>query len=350
MRWVRIAHAWAGAALGLLLFAVCFSGSLLVAEPLARRLTLPATPAYSLSQPAALGAQAEAIVAANGGRVIAALEAPEPGFGYWRVHFDDGGGAFYGTDLKAPAHAWDTPSRDGFAWIYELHAHLLAGEAGETVNGVLGLLLAVFAVSGVLLWARGRGARAYRLAPASLRRNDLVRWHRDSGALWAGLIALSGATGFAMVFENDLRKGIEGNATAAGPPAIARLTPGWGPALADIGAAYPKAQLRVVMMPLDLADPVGFRFRQTGEWHPNGRTDFWLDLATGEVTAFRDGLRMSATRRALGAMFPLHAGIAGQPWWAFVVALAGLAASFLIAAGLASFVMRQLTLFRASRR
>jgi uncharacterized iron-regulated membrane protein len=349
MRWVRWTHAWAGAILGLVLFAICFSGSVLVAEPLLRRLTMPPTPDYLVAEPSVLGAQAEAIVAMNAGQVIAALEAPEPGFGYWRVHFDDGGGAFYRVGENAPAHAWAAPRGDVLAWTYELHAHLLAGEAGEKVNGVLGLLLVVFALSGVWLWSAARGKRAYRLAPASLKRIDLVRWHRDSGALWAGLIALAGATGFAMVYESELRKAIERAPPAAPAPAIRQVSAGWGPAIADIAIAHPQAHLRLIMMPLDLNDPVGFRFRQSGEWHPNGRTDFWVNLATGEVTHSRNGLRMSPTRRALAAMFPLHAGIAGQIWWSIIIAIAGFAACGLIAAGMVSFVMRQVKLRQTGR-
>jgi uncharacterized iron-regulated membrane protein len=349
MRWVRIVHAWAGAALGLVLFAVCLSGSALVAEPLLRRATLPPTPGYVLPDAATLAAQAQSIVSANTGRVIAALEAPESGFGYWRVYFDDGGGAYYTAGLTEAAYAWARPSGDALAWIYELHAHLLAGEAGEMLNGWLGALLVLFAFTGLWLWAKARGKRAYRLVPASFTRVDLVRWHRDAGALGAGLIALAGATGFAMVFEGELRKALEGNGPPAPAPAIAQVSPGWGPALADIARAYPQSQLRLVMMPLDLADPVGFRFRQQGEWHPNGRTDFWVNLRTGEIVSFRDGLKMSPTRRALAAMFPLHAGVSGQVWWSIVIAFAGLAACGLIAAGVAGFVMRQAALLRTKQ-
>lgn len=37
-------------------------------------------------------------------------------------------------------------------WMYELHSQLFAGKSGETIVGLIGLLLLILSVTGVMLW------------------------------------------------------------------------------------------------------------------------------------------------------------------------------------------------------
>jgi PepSY-associated TM region len=71
------------------------------------------------------------------------------------------------------------------AFLFQLHAHLLAGTPGEVVNGFIALLLIFMGLTGLMLWWPRRAA-AFRLAraiPRTLGSGDLLRSHAASGAL-----------------------------------------------------------------------------------------------------------------------------------------------------------------------
>jgi uncharacterized iron-regulated membrane protein len=335
---LRQVHAWTGAIVGIAMATITASGTLLLAEPQIRAWQMPEAVATAPPSPARLAEEAPAIIATYAPRQVATLRTPQESFGAWRVYFDDGGGAFVQSGTLAELRRWDSPAGDGLALLYEIHAHALVGETGEQVVGALGLVLALFAMTGLLVWA-GQGARLPRqvVVPAGTRRPHLLAWHRDMGVVFSGLVALSGVTGFAMVFESDLVSALEGKTAPAAKPALTQVRPGWTGAVEGLSMAMPGARLQLILLPASPADPVGFRLRQPVEWHPNGRTDHWIDLASGKVVGGRDISRASPIRQGLAAMFPLHAGIAGQVWWTFALAFAGLAATGLALGGLWTF-------------
>lgn len=344
MRLLRSIHAWSGAILGLALALVCLSGALLTLRPLYNALVYPeAAEIAPPPTPEALGLEAEAVMVRYGDEIIAALEAPVDGFGYWRIYYDAGGGAFVASGSLALVDRWGSSGTLPDA-LYEFHAHLFAGETGEKIVGLLGLVLVLFVVSGVAIWLGGRRRLRPALAPRSAHRRDLLAWHTETGVLLAVFIALSGITGAAMVY-GDTAEAVFALAlsdeAAAAPPSPEAVAPGWDSAFAAARERFPGATIRQVFLSLDPGDPIGIRLRQPAEWHPNGRTLVWIAPASGAVSALSDARAASPAVKAADLMFPLHAGIAGATWWSVVIGLAGLFAAALALVGVAAFLMRR---------
>lgn len=210
-------------------------------------------------------------------------------------------------------------TESAMGWLFQLHSHWLAGERGERVGGVLGLLLVVMGVSGIVAWWPRAGGQA--------RRGMRVRWrhpahrvhfdlHRAVGFYSSVLLVLSGLTGASLVFHDPARA------------TLAALLPG-----DRAPAATPKAGSPATLPALDadsllrIAESVqgggtisyvtlakgaegAFRVRRRlpGELHPNGRSMVSLDPRTGAVLERYDARTASVAARADYAAYPLHIG------------------------------------------
>ncbi len=110
--------------------------------------------------------------------------------------------------------------------MFDIHHHLLMGETGDMLGGVLGLIGIGFVVTGVILWWRTRRKFEFRLWPKRLSRAAIVRHHRDIGIIVAPLLFLSMLTGAMMTLR---------------PVATLLLTPFSSPAAMAAATAPPKA-------------------------------------------------------------------------------------------------------------
>src|SRR5690606_4028425 len=91
------------------------------------------------------------------------------------------------------------------AFVFELHAHLLAERNGTFVNGVAALFVVFMGLTGVVLWWPGR-ARAYRLSGAIPRQTSpaaLLRSHAAVGVIALVPVLLFAATVAAIVFYDE---------------------------------------------------------------------------------------------------------------------------------------------------
>lgn len=66
-------------------------------------------------------------------------------------------------------------------WLFDLHHHLLIGEAGERIVGVAGLCGIAVVMTRAILWWRTRKTFEFWLWPKRLSRPAIVRQHRDYG-------------------------------------------------------------------------------------------------------------------------------------------------------------------------
>lgn len=330
LRGLDLAHRWAGGLLGLLLAVLALSGVLLVHKPL--WIGLPGTGAGPLATVGEETALASRLLtgAAPGDYLVM----PGEGLGLAQLVRPDGSGAYFDRSGEAVAHwsgVWDRPE----LWLFDLHHHLLAGEAGEWISGIAGLAVVVFAVTGAILWWRTR--RTFRLRPWPSRwtRAALLRHHRDLGILFAPLLLMVALTGAMMIFRplaGVLLTPLSppgAIAAALAPPEAAAGSlprrPAWNEIVTRAQSRFPGARLRIVSLPSRPGQPVTIRMKQAEEWLPNGRSTVWLDPADGTVIEARDALAMPRAARAYNLLYPLHAAKVGGLPYRLVMTATGLA-------------------------
>jgi uncharacterized iron-regulated membrane protein len=343
---VRLAHLWAGLVLCLLLALLGATGSALTYKEAYWRLVHPELRG-PLPDPGPAG-HAAAIQAARErfGDELRSVKLPEPGVAGYHLYLQDGE-AFLAADDHRVLDRW-RPRERPVAFLFDLHAHLLAGETGERVGGVVGLLGALLVGTGVYLWwpAR-RKLRPGTLLPRDLSRRQLLPSHRDLGLVATPVLAVLLLTGAGIVFygaAGTLLNGLFGDppqAVAAPPTLPAEGTPGPTRAtlVAEAQAAFPDARLVFYYPPAPGSAVHGFRLKRPCELHPNGRSYVYTD-GDGAVLARQDACAAPPGQKALHAVYPLHAGKAGSGAWTLAVFLGGLALTLVSATGAGAYAAK----------
>ena len=203
--------------------------------------------------------------------------------------------------------------------LFHLHRYLLAGEWGKSAIGVIGLLLAVTALSGLALWIPKPTLKALR---QSLRISHGGSWprfnysfHRSAGFFAAPVLVVLGVTGCYF----NLPKWITPVVANIAPVAVAdkvvnRSAPGGatigaGAAVAAVQLRFPAARVSRVALPASASAPFEVRVRQPGEVRQgDGATRIFVDARDGEVLRVRDPLRAARGDMLLNWFYPLHTG------------------------------------------
>jgi uncharacterized iron-regulated membrane protein len=254
-------------------------------------------------------------------------------FGLHRLSFAGGGGAYAdqsGAMVTRWASQWERPE----LWLFDLHHHLLAGDTGETIIGIVSLCGLFFVISGVFLWWRTRATFSPRLLPRRMTVSAVRRHHRDLGIIAAPFLLVSLFTGATFVFRPVanliLGPGGAGAVTAAlKPPELPqrRLNPqlDWRVLVQSAQARFPKAELRSLSIPRGKSNAIAVRLRQPSEWLPNGRTMAWFAPDTGHIVAARDARSLSPQVQAFNKFYPLHAAKVGGLTYRLLMTATGLA-------------------------
>jgi uncharacterized iron-regulated membrane protein len=329
MRLLSALHRWAGGVLGLLLALLAFSGTLLVWE--GEWIALPGAAQPLAEDVATIGAIADRAAAAG---TLARITFASDEIGLHQLSFTDGGGAYVAQDGRL-VDGWTSPWQRPELWLFDLHHHLFAGAAGETVTGIAGIAGLLFVLTGLVLWWRSRRSFAPRLWPRRMAPGPIVSQHRDLGLLAAPLLLLSLVTGTLMIFDplRDLMVGTEVRPRAA----LAAPVDGASPSamLATAKAHFPDAGLRRLSIPADSGDPILVRMRQSAEWTPNGRTQLAFDQRSGQLLWVEDARRANAAAWMAEKLYPLHAAKVGGLAMKLAMTTSGLALFLL--GGLATF-------------
>ena len=344
-RLIRQLHAWVGLALSLLLLLFGLTGSALVYKEAYWRLVYPElrSPAPTLGP----GDHARAMEAARAafGDDVRSFKLPEPGVSAYHLYLEEGEAFLSAVDHRV-IDRW-LPSERVMALLFDLHAHLMAGETGERVGGFVSLLGVLLAATGLVLWwpARRRFALA-NLAPSGLSRPALIAWHRDLGAVTAPLVLVVLMAGSGLVFYESARKILNG---AFGDPVPATLAPegtaDLSGTLADsalvarVGEAFPDARIVFYYPPSAGMTVHEFRLKQPCELHPNGRSYLHLDAA-GRILGRSDACVLPPGERTVHAMYPLHAGKVESALYKLAVFVSGLVLAALSAGGALAYVKK----------
>lgn len=345
-RWIRRLHLWTGLATCLLLLVFALTGAALVYKVAYWRLVYPElrgpVPAFAPDDVAAAVRAAEVTFGAS----LRTVKLPEPGIAAYHLYLEEGE-AFVAPSSHAVIDRW-RPAERVMGWVFDLHAHLLAGEAGERVGGAVGLLGAFLALSGMVLWWPARRRFSPRaLVPRGLSRRELLVWHRHLGALASPILLVVLFSAGGLVFYDAagsilgaLFGGGDGavvESPAPSPPTVSG--PLTGALVERAHAAFPDARVVFYYPPAAASDVHRFRMRRPCELHPNGRTYVSVDAA-GRVTAATDACAAGAGVRALHALYPFHSGKALGAVYKGVLLFGALALASLSVSGALSYGRR----------
>lgn len=336
---LRRAHAWIGLTLSLLTLALALSGAALVYKESYWRLMYPELRVAAPTQTAA--EQAAAIAAAEDqfGDELRLVEMPRSGLPAYHLYLTDGE-AFLALDDYRVIDRW-RPSERLMAWLFDVHAHLLAGDAGQVVAGVVALLGVLLVVTGIVLWWPARRTIALgNLLPRSLKRPQLIALHRDLGLYTTPILLVLLLTGAGIVFYGGA--GVVLNGMLGDPPMVSvpppprAEVPTRGPpdaaTITAVREAVPEARLVRYHHLAEEADLHLLRLKRDCELHPNGRTYVYADGA-GHIVLRTDPCTTQPGERALHAIYPLHAGKTQSELYKLATFLGGLVLSVLAASG-----------------
>ena len=327
-------HLWVGLSVGLVFAVVGLSGSALVFGDDLLRMAHPSIAAQAVRIDSAVVARVVDAGAAHG---LRSLQAPSEAMPTWVGFFEGGRRVHYATD-DGRLLLDRSPSNDPLLWLRELHTHLLGGEAGERVLGIVGLVSLGLVLVGVYLWWPSRGRLLSHLrvhAGPPVRR--WLTWHRSSGILLLPLLILSIATGVGMVYHEAARSlltaGFGGAAEVPKPPKRPGGMPDWNRVVETAGHALDGARLTRIAIPKHGDGVVSMRLRARTEWHPNGRSVIALDAGGREVLQRYDATAQPAGSRMADAIYPLHIGAVGGAAVRWLTFVAGLLPAFLLVTG-----------------
>lgn len=345
-------HLWVGLTGGLLFAVLGLSGSALTFHS---ELLLAQHPQLAAQAPVADGVVLAQLMGRWAPQGMTAIDLPRASLPVWQGFFADDSRRYFATDSGALLLT-RTTDNDWLLWLHELHTHLLGGETGEEIVGVVGWIACFLLLSGLYLWWPRIGRWLAHLRPYA---NPPVRrwltWHRSTGALALPLLLLVTTCGVGMVYHDGARTllvAMFGGGDAPKPPALKDMLVrvDWPRVLASAQNALPGAQLSRVATPRDSNRVIAFRARTNGEWHPNGRSLVFVDGADGQLLGRHDATAQRAGARASEAIYPLHIGTVGGPLYRWAVAFAGLLPSFFLVTGFLFWRRRRAARLRAGAR
>jgi uncharacterized iron-regulated membrane protein len=339
MAWLRVIHRWVGIVLCAIAAVVALTGGLLLVRGPYERARYPA-----LARPMTAYASVDQRIARQAD-ILAAIEArfahdraglrtikfPRPGASAWRLYLGDDEEAFVVRNADGPVIGSDDLTvvgrwswRDNLsAFVFELHAHLLAHNTGSTINGIAALLILFLALTGLILWwPRRAGAfRLRRAVPRGASAGELLRSHAATGAIASVPILIFAATGAAIIFYTtvapllsaalDARPPAQISARVARDPNVTTLAPPyiWASRLRRVQDTFPDGELVMINPGRGANAVLTFRLRLPGEWHPNGRSYVLMSPYDGSIVQTIDARRQGAGTRLAHALYPMHAAM-----------------------------------------
>jgi len=323
MTLLRKLHLYSGLVLSLALFLIALSGAALIYKNDYWALRYTQVSSQDLvpapEQQAAAIAKAYALY----GDRLGSLKMPEPDLAAYHVYLPDHEEALINPETLTVIDQW-RPRQRLMGFLFDIHAHLMAGDRGEIVAGIIGLVGGLMAITGLILWWPTRRAfRWKRLWPRDTSRASLLAWHRDAGMLLSPLLLLFILSGSAMVFYTSVQKGM--NALFGDPVPQIVLPPGTPVDITDPARPLPSADTiarvqqalpdaRLMFYYAD-ALPQGFhrfRLKRECELHPNGLSFVYTDARSGEIVAVKDACAMPPGERLTNMIYPLHAAKTGS--------------------------------------
>jgi uncharacterized iron-regulated membrane protein len=351
--WRRL-HLWIGLAGGIIFVLLGLTGSALVYQDEILSQLYPKqmrVAAGEAAAPSRILAAAQSALPAGGGRVVI-LRYPENNQRPIQAVIEHGGERR--TLLIDPVSAaliGPLPGGETFSVLLDLHSRLMLQAPGREIVGWVGVVLAVSAITGLILWWPRPRLRAWKQAWQLKWRN--MSWqrrsfdlHKVSGAAIAVPMLLIALSGSALTFREPLLPlmtalgGIPQAHPALQPVALENAKS--LDALVDEALRQiPGARLVFISPPARPGGATRIRLRQPDEIHQNGRSYVLLDAA-GTVLDLQRVSELPAANMVFDQLpYPLHTGYMFGEAGRFVVFIAGILPLLLFVTGLVIWLRRR---------
>jgi uncharacterized iron-regulated membrane protein len=344
-RWLRFLHRYLGTAAAIFLLVLAVTGGILVFKKDIWRIQYPEF-AEAVHEPnaAELANAIRQITETYPGEVTL-IRMPEAGIPAYLVYLED---------REALFHQHTAELIDSWAWhesvmgvIAELHYRLLGGDLAKTPVGILGLLAGFFAISGIWLWwPMKRFFKAASFWPKNLRRPQILLQHRNLGIVSAVFIMLFGLTGAGVVFGKETRNLFNmlfsGDYVTQSRPSnpTDQLVQTPDEQIIQLAlSAMPDSKLRSFSPPSEGSGIYYFRFKVSGEPHPNGRSTVYIDALEGTLLQATSANILPLGVRITNWMYPLHAATVGGWVYKVLALLAAISLACMSLTGISSFIM-----------
>lgn len=346
LRWI---HRWLGLAVLPVFIVTCLTGTLLVFQkPLLRWLVTPSAELPPNYDAADVASGLEHLSQHPAFRRDDLIKAPNPQEPYWTLSHRDGTKQL--LDLRDFTLYSDRQwVLDVFEFIRHLHIELMLGLAGKIVLLILGCSALFFCISGIYLWWPMRRIYGWRwvLPPPSFwRLKWLLRFHSHSGITLVAILLISFTTSTTMMWRK-VDFGMSTSEASAADETYAPVTPSQlatGLRIADL-AVKDSWPTFIRTMPGD-TPMAKIRVRMNGEWHPNGRTNIYVNLAQAKITRLQRVEDATPLQRVLNQMYPLHSGYGLPLFYAIIVFVGGAGALWLAVSGAINLLRREMSLKR----
>jgi uncharacterized iron-regulated membrane protein len=332
-------HLWLGLSLGLVLVLVTLTGCILTFEEPLLTAMHPELADRVVPDTAGLGHSLEHILSTPEGNKLRGIALPNGELTAFEGTAK-GGDRIYFDPISGDVIAHRSGRSDPLLVLLDWHTHLLSGEVGETVLGVVACTGLFMIFSGVWLYWPGRKRALSHLRPHP--RPPILRWaswHRFAGIIALPLLLIMIGTGTTMAYRGAVRTGLAhafGEPAPAKPPKLQDAPDtkvDWSAVLLAAQAAAPDAAITRISLPVKRDTALVIRVRRPGEWNLAGRSMLWLDPFAARVIGGDDATKLGTGGRLANSLFPIHSAAVGGPVWHTLAVLGGLMPSFMLVTG-----------------
>lgn len=224
-----------------------------------------------------------------------------------------------------------------------IHTTLLAGNFGEFLVGICGILLVTRVINGLSLWVGWKrlsaGFKIRFHAPKHLINYD---FHQVVGVISVIFLIFIGITGALMVFKQPVKYWgyqIMGIPQPELIPSIPRENKklDLDEFIAKANLALADGKVTILVAPKNETSPVIVRKRFAGDLNVNGKSYIYLDQYTGEVLKVENFHKIPGIDKLLASLYPLHIGSYGGVVSKLIYFLFGFVPIFLFITGLTIF-------------
>ena len=355
-RWVRIAHLWVGVGLGLWIVILGLTGSALVYQHSLRRAfeherrIRPGLPALSIEE------LLNRVHRQRPDLVILDIDGMEYQDSAWElmVRPSEGTKEKHSRWLlvdpgTGEVRGMQTSVSTLMGFLAQLHYNLLSGEIGLTINAFAGGLTIFFAVTGLILWWRGRakwknGLRIKLRGISSRVRNYSL--HSAFGFYSSIFLATAGLSGIYFAAPRPFLSAaamLEGTSLSKmhdflNPPESATAPGGTDAAadwvVAEARAQFPASRLSEIEIPIQPTDAWQFHFFSHGGFDLGDAELVSVDRRSGTILASHSSAELPVAVRAVIMLRPLHYGTFGGNFTKILWVIFGLTPTFLFVTGI----------------
>jgi uncharacterized iron-regulated membrane protein len=345
--WAFYLHLYSGLIVGLLIFVVSLTGSIVVYKPeIERTLIRQISHVPPGSHPMSFQLLYDQVRASQpkSYKIINAYLYPRSDLAWsFRVQGPKGDGRVqvYIDQYRGTILGEDHFKGKATEWIYDLHVNLLSGKIGLLINGIGALVLTLLCLTGLVIWWPGRkrwqfGFRYEWRARWKRQNYDL---HKLAGAFSLALIAVIAVSGAYFAFPRMIERPVE---WVTGKPAL-RVPPRTQPVkapkpnldmvLATAERAMPGGETSLFTFPGKAGQPYSLRKYMPGDWRRTGDNLVYLDQYTGAVLRVDYHANLPWGIRFVRDVAPLHYGTFAGDWSRVLWLIIGLMPPLLFVSG-----------------